>query len=120
MKKALLVSRRTGLEKETKASVIWLTMYVLPSTYTSKDGTKQLFYPKSSDAILFHCIKKDFAPDDYAKFLGTKEGAICLVHFGVNELTNKVQIRKVDVLPGSDIFNEKDLYEIYNDSRIEG
>lgn len=98
MKKAILVANRKGKDSNTNGNVLWLTMYELPREFKGKDGRTGLWYPKKDDAILIGCISQDKQPDDYANLVNVREGAVCMVHFGVNDFTNKTFISKVEVV----------------------
>ena len=110
MKKAILVSNRKGKDNQTQANVLWLTMYELPREFERQDGSKDLWYPKKDDAILVACISQGKQPDDYARLVNVREGAVCMVHFGVNDFTNKTFISAVDIIKGTDNHQPQVLY----------
>lgn len=113
MKKAILVANRKGIDNNTKSNVLWLTMYELPREFKAKDGHIGLWYPKKDDAILIACIAQDKQPDDYANLINVKEGAVCMVSFGVNDFTNKTFISKVEIVKGTGNISSDILYKTH-------
>ena len=111
-KKAILVSNRKSVNKETNAEVRWLTMFELPREFTTKEGKKDLWYPKKEDALLNYCVDSVKQPDDFIRLSFVPEGAICIVNFGVNEYTNKTFIASVDIVKDTDKYTPDMLYRM--------
>ena len=111
MKKAILVQNRTGKDAQGN-SCLWLTMYQLPSLFTRKDGAKDTWYPKKDDAVIITCVSQANQPHDYDRLKDVREGAICGVHFAVNDFTNKVSVGTVDVMNFSHVYSAEELYVI--------
>ena len=110
MKKAILVCNRKTKTKEGN-NCLWLTMYELPRLYKTKTGTTDLWYPKKDEALLVHCVDETQRPDDYQRLIKAREGAICCVHFAINDMTNKAFISQVDILSGTDNHSPDILYK---------
>ena len=110
MKKAILVSNRRA-KNQQGGNCLWLTMYELPRQFKAKDGTSGLWYPKKDDALLITCIEQVSRPDDYNRLLNVREGAVCLIHFAVNDFTNKTFISQVDIAEGSNVHSADLLYK---------
>ncbi len=111
MSKAILVANRKDTDKKTGGAVLWVTLYMLPKSYKKKDGTPGLYYPKREDALVSCCISKEDKPDDYAKFENVREGALCIPHYVVDDFTNKSKLAGVDVVPDTNKYSFKMLYE---------
>ncbi len=111
MKKAILVSKRIAKDNQSNSNVQWLTMYELPRLYKNKEGQDVLFYPKKDQALLVACISAERQPDTYKKLVNVREGAICMVTFGINEYTNKTTIANIDVVQGTGNIDPNILYK---------
>ena len=107
MKRFLVCSVRKGEDEKTKGELLFITMYRLPSKM--KDGG--LWFPKKDEQLAVACISKDRAPKDYEDLLSLLPGTLVDVTFGFNDFNQQSFVAKVDVVPGSNVFTESDVYK---------
>ena len=69
-----------------------------------------LWHPKKDELYVTACINKSRKPDEYAKYSKLIPGTLIDVVFGVNDYTGKVVVASIDVVPGTDVFDEETVY----------
>lgn len=106
MKRCILVGLRTNKDKETGEDLLFLSLIRLPSRM--KDGG--LWHPKKDELLVTACINKTRKPDEYKKYSALLPGTLIDVTFGVNDFNGKLIVANLDVVEGSNIFDEKMVY----------
>lgn len=106
MKRYILVNARVNKDKETNANLLFLTMAKLPSKM--KDGG--LWHPKKDELILTACINEQNKPQDFKDFSTLNPGTLIDVIFGLNDFTQKVVVESLQVVPGTNMYSNDELY----------
>ena len=106
MKRCILVGVRTNKDEKTGDDLLFLSLVRLASRM--KDGG--LWHPKKDELYVTACINKSRKPDEYAKYSKLIPGTLIDVVFGVNDYTGKVVVASIDVVPGTDVFDEETVY----------
>lgn len=106
MRRCILISSRTGKDKETNDQLLFLTFAKLPNL-TSQGN---LWHPKSSEILVNACINKNKKPDDFEKFAKILPGSLFDVTIGINEYNEKPFVADIAFVEGSDVFDEKILF----------
>lgn len=107
MKRCILVNCRTNNDKQTGDDLMFLTLYRLP-TKMSNGG---LWHPKANEAVINACINKTKKPEDYERFSKIMPGSLVDVTFGLNDFNNKTFVASLDLVKGTNVFNEEILYQ---------
>ncbi len=111
MSKAIIVANRTGKDKNTGGDVRWVTIYMLPSSYTNKEGKPGLFYPKKEQALKTVCISKERNPDCFARLEGVLEGTVCVPRYAIDELRGELKFDSLDVVKDTNKHTPDILYK---------
>ncbi len=106
MKRCILVSVRPQKDKETNDDLLFLTLYRLPNKM--KNGG--LWHPKKDEVIVNACINGKNKPEEYKNFSKILPGALIDVTFALNEFSNKTYVERVELVEGTNLFDEKLLY----------
>ena len=106
MKRCILVAVRPQKDKETNDELLFLVLYRLPN----KMQNGGLWHPKKDETIINVCINAKHKPEDYKRFLDIRPGALIDVTFALNEFTNKTYVDRCELVEGTNVFEEKDLY----------
>ena len=106
VKRCILISSRKGTDKETNDNLLFLTMYALP--VRTQNGN--LYYPKSEQALINMCINEKYKPQDYSDLSDIKPGSLVDITYGSNELTQKMYVKKIELVPGTNLFTDDLLY----------
>lgn len=105
MKRCIVLSVRTSVDKKTSENLLWISVGVLPSK-TSKGS---LFYPKTTDIVLTACFGELRHPDSYSDNKNLTIGSLVDITYGFNEFTQKPFISKVEEVCQSP-YTEDDLF----------
>lgn len=106
MKRCILVSVRPQKDKETNDDLLFLTLYRLPNKM--KNGG--LWHPKKDEQVINACINAKHRPEEFKQWSSILPGALVDVTFGLNEFTNKTYVERCELVPDTNIFDEKMLY----------
>ena len=107
MKRVILVSSRTGKDKETGDELLFLTFCRLPSKMSSGG----LWYPRQNELLVTACVNKAKKPLDYDAFASVLPGALFDLTMGINDFNNKPFVARFDLVPGAPTFTADMLYQ---------
>ncbi len=106
MKRCILVSVRPQKDKETNDDLLFLTLYRLPNKM--KNGG--LWHPKKDEQVINVCLNAKFKPEEFKQYSAIHPGALVDVTFALNEFTNKTYVDRVELVEGTNVFDENLLY----------
>ena len=106
MKRCILIGSRKGTDKETNDNLLFLTMYALP--VRTQNGN--LYVPNKEKALITMCINEKYKPQDYSDLSDIKLGSLVDITYGSNELTQKMYVKKIELVPGTNLFTDDLLY----------
>ena len=106
MKRCILVGSRVSKDKETGDTLLFMTLYRLPS----KMSNGGLWHPKQGEAIINACVNGAKKPEEFEKFSKALPGALIDVTFGVNDFNGKTFVASMTLASAVNPFEEDVLY----------
>ena len=106
MKRCILVGVRPQKDKETNDDLLFLNLIRLPNKM--KNGG--LWFPKKDEERINVCLNSKFKPEEYKEFLKVLPGSLVDVSFALNEFTNKTYVEHCELVEGTNVFTEEQLY----------
>lgn len=106
MKKGLVLSVRTGVDKDTNEDVVFVTIGKLP---TKSRETGKIFAPLKSETLLCVQGNKVKSTAKYNTYKDFKVGDLVELYFGVSSISEKVFVDNI-VLVKNSPFTEEEIF----------
>ena len=106
MKKAIVLSVRTGQDKDTGEDLVWVTLGKLPTKNREK-GT--IYAPIKSETVICVSANKSRTTAKYNTYITFNVGDLVELYLAVNEVSEKTYVDNV-VLVKSSPYTEAEIY----------